>query len=277
MLYDLHCHSDHSDGELSPEQLVDLARERGVTCLAITDHDTDSGYRRARLYCEAESDVPRLISGIELSCVWRKFSIHVVGLNLNVDHPPYVEALARQAQARERRAETIAHKLQKKSGLPDLLPAARRLAAGSTIGRPHFAAAMLEQGLVSDLNAAFKRYLGAGKCGDVKTEWPELAEVVQWIVEAGGVAVLAHPLKYKMTRTKLRQMLTDFGECGGRAVEVASGSSDTAEVQYVARLARELGLLASAGSDFHGRKMPWNQLGRVAAIPADNPCVWELF
>lgn len=270
---DLHCHSTASDGELSVEALLALAQEREIDMLAITDHDTDIGYRRAR---KCDTSV-RLISGVEFSCTWGKMSLHVVGLNMDVDTSIFVAAMARQSKAREQRAHIIADKLQK-IGIEGAYEGALAFAsAKDQIGRPHFAQYLLQQGSVRTMNEAFKKYLGAGKPGDVKALWPDLETVIEWINSSGGVAVVAHPLRYKMTRTKLRHLLTDFGAMGGRGVEVACANQTTSDTQTIAKIAQDLGLLASRGSDFHGSKMPWNALGRAVALTKNCEPVWQLF
>ena len=248
MIIDFHTHSHASDGALSPAALLQRAIEAGISEFALTDHDTVAGYRQLR-----ELAIPggmKLVAGVELSCQWAGSTIHVVGLGMDIEHAGFAQGLARLDAGRRERAGIIAAKLEKIE-MPGALEGALAEAGESQIGRPHFAAWMIAQGHVEDANAAFNKYLGAGKLGDVKTCWPELAEVTGWICEAGGTAVLAHPLKYRFTRSKLKRLLAEFAGAGGRAMEVFSGRQLPDQTADLCRLVRELGLLASVGSDFH--------------------------
>jgi len=273
-LYDLHTHSRCSDGILRPEALVSRAKEHGVTVLALTDHDTTVGLPEARL-AAAKADLT-LISGIEFSCQWNGIGIHIIGLNFQSDHPQMQAAEQQQARSRDERAELIGERLAK-VGIQGALAGARKLSDGGVIGRPHFAQYLIDQGHVSSMNAAFKRYLGAGKPGDVKQMWPSVEQAVEWIRAAGGVAVVAHPDKYKMTRTKLRRLLDDFIEAGGQGIEVVSGNQAPNTTRDMRLLAQQKELYASCGSDFHVPDQPWQELGRYAPMPNDIPTVWELW
>ncbi len=250
MIIDFHTHSHASDGALSPRELLAEAVEAGVQQLALTDHDTVAGYRALIDSAEALPDGMRLLAGTELSSLWSGVGIHVVGLGMDVDHPDIRQGLALLDSARRERAELIAGRLEK-LGMPGALAGAEAEAGVSQIGRPHFAAWMVAEGHVADANQAFDKYLGAGKVGDVKTCWPAMADAVGWIVAAGGTAVLAHPLKYKMTRVKLKRCLVDFMAAGGTAMEVYSGRQTREQTRDLCLMANEFGLLASAGSDFH--------------------------
>lgn len=273
-VYDLHCHSTASDGRLSPADVVARAAEQGVGVLALTDHDTVAGLAEAEA---AAKDLDlRLISGIEFSSQWGKRGIHVVGLNVDVDSTVLKEAVVSQLEARDRRSEMIASRLAK-FGIQGALQGAKVIADGAVLGRPHFAQYLVEQGCVKSVNEAFKKYLGAGKPGDVKNIWPELSEVVEWIRSAGGVAVLAHPSKYKMTRTKLCALVSDFSECGGQAMEVSSGLMPPGVSGSLARIAQDYDLYASCGSDFHFPGHKWQELGHFSPMPESCRPVWELF
>lgn len=273
-LYDLHAHSNISDGILSPEMLVSRAKERGVDVLALTDHDTVAGLVRARN--AAVKQGLRLIDGIEFSSNWGKIGVHVVGLAVDPTSPGMQQAVVEQCQVRERRAEKIAERLTK-LGLPGTLAGAKALAGDAVLGRPHFAQFLVDMGAVKSLNQAFKKYLGAGKPGDVKHMWPAMDTVIDWIRTAGGVAVLAHPHKYNLTRTKICALASDFAAAGGRAIEVVSGRQDPGVAEDLARIANERGLYASCGSDFHVPDQPWQELGAFGTMPALCKPVWELF
>ncbi|WP_238946806.1 PHP domain-containing protein [Seongchinamella unica] len=273
MLIDFHTHTTASDGALTPAEMLGRAAAAGIGLLAITDHDTVRGYRAAQAI---SSDYPEvhLVPGIEYSCRWSATTIHIVGLGMDCDHPAMVEGLAVLDAARIERGEKIAQRLERR-GFEGALAGAVAEAGESQLGRPHFSAWMVAQGHVRDHNEAFDKYLGQGKPGDVKAFWPELAEVVQWIAQAGGVAVIAHPLKYSFTRMKLRRLVKDFVAAGGQAMEVLSGRQTPDQSHRLQRLADEFGLQVSAGSDFH-RDGPFNpdlgvELGRLQAATG----VWQ--
>lgn len=274
MNVDFHSHTTASDGALSPMDLLLRAKEQGVDLMAITDHDTVDGYRSV---CDQWQDSSlRLIAGVELSCLWSRRLIHVVGINIGIDNPELQAGLEFLQQARLERARLIGEKLAR-LGFEGGYAYAAQLAGKGQIGRPHFAKFLVEHGHVSSEAEAFKRYLGAGKIGDVKSSWPEMARVIQWITASGGVAVLAHPLHYKMTATKLRALLTDFKAQGGGAVEVVSGKQAKDRTQYLAQLAEQFELMASKGSDFHRPGMPWNELGQAGELPGNCQPIWALF
>lgn len=270
MNVDFHCHSTASDGSLSPAELVARAQKMGVDCLAITDHDTMDGYLEARQLPDLTLS---LVAGVELSCTWGKFLIHVVGLNVDADCPILKGLLADQQSARLQRAVVIGERLAK-LGFEGAYDYAAGLAGDSQIGRPHFAQFLLEKGYVSSIDQAFKRYLGAGKVGDVKLTWPHISEVVQWINNGGGAAVLAHPLHYKMTATKLRALLTDFAAVGGAALEVINGKQSNDKTRYLAELCEQFQLQASLGSDFHNIGPVWSELGQMGKLPPGCQPVW---
>lgn len=250
MLIDLHTHSTASDGALTPIELVERAVAAGVEQLAITDHDCVNGFLAARAYCRDVNPPLALVPGIEFSCRWSSTTIHILGLGMTVDHPAMEAGLAVLARARIERGEKIGERLAK-LGFAGALAGAQTLAGSSQLGRPHFAQWMVEQGHVADVQQAFERYLGQGKTGDVKAFWPELADVVGWITDAGGLALVAHPLKYRFTRAKLRRLVADFSAAGGAGIEVISGRQASDQVPGLLRLAADFDLEVSAGSDFH--------------------------
>jgi len=250
MIVDLHTHTNASDGSLSPVELLSRAQAAGVQCLAITDHDTVAGHLAAAAYYTQNCSEMCLLSGIEFSCRWAATTVHVLGLGMDCDHSAMVAGISRLGQARLDRAEQIADRLASR-GFAGALGGAKKVAGSSQLGRPHFATWMVSQGHARDIEDAFSKYLGAGKLGDVKAYWPELAEVVQWVRSAGGIAVVAHPLKYKFTRSKLRRLLTHFVDCGGEGLEVISGRQGEQERQELIGLACSFDLAVSAGSDFH--------------------------
>jgi len=275
---DLHCHSAASDGILSPTALVSRAKSHGVTVLAVTDHDTVQGLQEASEAALAQGVV--LVPGIELTARWGARVVHVVGLNFDRQSTAILKAIAQRDLLRQERAERIAQKLEKR-GFAGALAGARALAGDGVIGRPHFARWLVEAGHIEDTARAFKRYLGAGKAGDVAVDWPHLADTVASIAAAGGTAVLAHPLKYGLTRTRLQSLLLDFAVAGGQGVEVVCGQQNPVQTREIlallARLAEQgLPLAASLGSDFHQPDQPWRELGGVH-LPAGVEPVWNLW
>jgi predicted metal-dependent phosphoesterase TrpH len=216
----------------------------------------------------------RLVPGIELSCQWSGTTIHVLGLGIDCDHDAMRAALVTMHDARQQRGVKIASRLAAR-GFEGALPGALAHAGDSQLGRPHFAAWMVEQGHVQDFNEAFDRYLGQGKTGDVKAFWPSLAEVTAWITQSGGVAVMAHPLKYRFTAMKLRRLLTDFVAAGGAGMELLSGQQTRDQTAHLQRLAQEFELEVSLGSDFHRDAAYGAPLGVELAPFAGLRGVWE--
>jgi len=271
MNIDFHCHTTASDGSLSPAELLDLALEREIDMLSITDHDTLEAYRQLG---EAASSM-QIIPGIELSSQWNRRGVHIVGLNVGLSSPSILEGVEKQSNARRGRAEKIAEKLEH-LGFENCLTGAQSFASGPhQIGRPHFARYLVKIGAVSNIQQAFKRYLGAGKAGDIKDQWANPETVIGWIRDAGGVAVLAHPTKYKLTRTKLIELLSDFKTAGGEAMEVISGAQMPAVTRDMARLSQDIGFEASGGSDFHAPNQPWAALGKVPPLPDNCSPLWQ--
>jgi predicted metal-dependent phosphoesterase TrpH len=271
--YDLHCHSTASDGALSPTELVRRAHECGVTSLALTDHDTVSGLSEAQAAAAAIGI--RLIPGIELSTSWQNKCFHVVGLGINPEHPPLREATRNLQIMRAERAEKIANKLEKKR-IPGALEAVKKAAGDGMITRSHFADFLLSQFHVSTQQEAFDRYLGAGKAAFVATTWTDLELAINWINQSGGVAVLAHPLRYKLTASWMKRLLAAFKEAGGGGIEVVTGRYNSDEIKVVADYATRFDLAGSVGSDFHSPVSPWVELGRLAPLPENVKPVWEL-
>lgn len=273
MIYDLHTHTLCSDGELSAQQLLDHAQARGVTALSITDHDTVLAYSQLE---QAASKNMLLIPGIEFSATWQKMSVHIVGLNISPGHTAIQEGVLRQQQARRLRAEKIAERLER-AGLANALAGAQQLAGAAEVARPHFARYMVQSGFSKSVEQAFRKHLGAGKAGDIKTWWPGMAEAIHWIRESGGVAVLAHPHKYRLTRSKLISLLDDFLLAGGQGMEVLSGPQDKNQTAQLRDLSVQKGLLASMGSDFHSPKTGWCYPGMHTQMPAACRPVWSAF
>ena len=273
MKFDLHCHSHFSDGALSPEMIITRAKEREVDVLALTDHDTIAGLSLAQK--AADEHGIKLINGIEFSSQWGKGGVHIVGLGFRRDSPELIAAINAQNLSRSGRAEQIAARLAK-AGIVGSLEGAQEIAGDAYVGRPHFAQYLVNVGAVNNINAAFKKYLGAGKSADVKYQWPVMKTVIDWIHSGGGVAVLAHPCKYELTRTKMCALIKDFAIAGGDALEVVSGMQAHPVTEDLARIAISNNLAASCGSDFHLPGQAWQELGCFPALPQMSRPVWEL-
>ncbi|UZE94708.1 PHP domain-containing protein [Alkalimarinus alittae] len=270
-LIDLHCHSTASDGTLTPSDLVALAYQKGVKHLALTDHDTISGLDEAASTGDALG--VNIISGVEFSAQWNNQGIHILGLNFDRQSPIIKSAVERQESSRFLRTKSISERLEKK-GFEGLYEAALVSSSGQAPGRPHIASAMVEKGYVSNVSVAFKKYLGAGKVGDIRSVWPELNEVVGWIVDAGGIAIIAHPRKYNMTVTKLRSLIADFKASGGEGLEVITSGQKQGEIGLLADLCTKYELKGSLGSDFHSPTQPWVKLGAIPSLPKSVKPVW---
>lgn len=272
--YDLHCHSTASDGALSPTELIRRAHQKGVTVLALTDHDTTAGLEEAS---QAGRDLGlRLIAGIELSASYANQCLHIIGLNIDPSNPYLAQGLNKQQQLRERRARQIAEKLEKK-GISGVYQAVVETTGAGEITRSHFADFLVAQGYVASQQDAFDKFLSKGKPAFVKTEWASLADAVNWIRLAGGIAVLAHPLRYNMSNKWMNLALAAFKLAGGQGVEVVTGRANADDIQSSLQFALKHQLHASLGSDFHNPENQWVELGRLAPLPAQTRPVWDLF
>ncbi len=273
--YDFHCHSTASDGSLPPQQLVQRAASHGVTTLALTDHDTTAGLalaHQAALECKL-----RLINGIELSVTWHKHCLHLIGLGINPESPALIAGVAKIQALRRERVQKIAERLEKKHIL-GAYPAMLKI-AGETgmITRSHFADFLVAEGHVLSEQQAFDYYLGQGKPAYVAITWADLTEAIDWIRQAGGVAVLAHPLRYRLTASTMNCLLAEFKHLGGVGLEVVGGRYHLDDIQRCAAYAQKFALAASLGSDFHNPKNPWLELGRLAELPSQLKPIWDYF
>jgi len=272
MIFDLHSHTTCSDGVLNPQELVSRAVERQVDVLSITDHDTVDAFKAL----PENNGKLIVIPGVEFSTQWVSAGIHIVGLNIDPASAAMKEGVNFQTHARMQRARRIGENLEKK-GVKGAYEGALKRSVSDYVGRPHFARFLVDTGRVNSIQAAFKKYLGAGKVGDVKQHWAEMEQIIQWIRDAGGIAVLAHPLQYRFSSTRLKRLLDYFIEAGGQAMEVISGQQEAQQAGYLARLCAEKGLLASCGSDFHRPDTTWAELGSFAPLPAGLKPVWDVF
>jgi predicted metal-dependent phosphoesterase TrpH len=275
--YDLHCHSNVSDGLLPPAELVARAAGRGVKHLALTDHDDVAGLPIAA--AAAAEHGMHFINGVEISVSWRSHTLHIVGLHIDPAHAPLAEGLRGIRSGRGTRAQLMAESLAR-SGIGGALEGAYRYANNpSIIGRTHFARFLVESGYCKDVRSVFKNYLVKGKPGYVPHEWANLEDAISWISGSGGVAVLAHPGRYTsgrkaMGQRTLRELLQEFSTLGGKGIEVVTGSHTPEQYAEFARYAMEFDLLASCGSDFHGPGESYHDLGRLPDFPLDCRPVW---
>lgn len=269
---DLHLHSDFSDGRLPPAELVALVARCAVHTFALTDHDTVAGLPEAAV--AAHQRGLRLIPGVELSVTWAGHELHLLALGIDPDHPALRDGLARQAAIRRERARRIADRLAR-AGIPGALEGARDRARAGHITRSHFARHLVESGHVADFGAAFHRYLGRGRPGHTRSRWVSLEEAIAWTRAAGGVAVLAHPHRYRLSGRWTRRLLEAFRAAGGEGLEVACGGGSAGAFAGNADHARRHDLEGSAGSDFHDPANPWIRPGRLTPLPPDITPVWH--
>lgn len=272
MKIDLHSHTYCSDGVLSPADLVKRAAGRGVDVLAITDHDTVAGLEAAEQAITEQQLALQLVHGVEISTSWQQLEIHIVGLNINAQCPQFLARLQTQQQARLARAEEMARRLEKNQ-IPNVLPAVLELANGAALTRTHFARHLVNIGKANSMDGVFKKYLARGKIGYVPNNWVEMADAIRWIHDAGGIAVLAHPLKYKLTTKWVKRLAEQFALAGGDAIEIISPQQTPVQKRELWALCQLHGLTASVGSDFH-QPTPWNDIGKNLYLTDDVIPVW---
>ena len=270
---DLHCHSCVSDGTLTPEALAQRARERGVELWALTDHDEIGGQHRARDAALALG-LPYL-TGTEISVSFCGQTVHIVGLGFDPDDQALKRGLAATRGGRRERALEMAESLAKAGIAGSFEGALKYVGNPDLISRTHFARYLVETGVCADTSEVFRRFLTEGKPGFVPHRWAGLRDAVHWITEAGGMAVIAHPARYKFTANEEHALFSEFKSHGGRGVEVVTGSHSAAEAVRYAEAALEYGLAASRGSDFHSPDESHTDLGALPELPGSLTPVWE--
>lgn len=272
---DFHSHTKYSDGGLTPQELIDRAVNFQLDVLAITDHDTVNALSVAQAHIHA-NDLPiTLVKGIEISCAWQSFEIHIVGLNITPENDTLKSLIIKQKSIRETRALKMSEKLAK-CGFSDVYEPAKALANQGTITRAHFAKVLLQQGHVSTMQAAFDKYIGRGQRAYVKPQWCEVSEAVAAIHAAGGVAVIAHPVRYDLSTKWLRRLVLDFKAAGGDGLEIVLPQMSSEQRKLMLSFCLEYNLFASAGSDFH-YPSKWSDLGRNLTLPEEVDPIWTLF
>ena len=268
----MHSHSHCSDGVLSPADLVQRAKDKGVDVLALTDHDTVAGLAEAA--AQAQHVGLCLIAGVEISTSWANHGIHVVGLGVAPSDPRLLTGLESIAEIREVRAKRIGERLQK-AGFAGIYQQALDIAGqGARITRTHFAKALLQRGAAKNIDTVFKKYLKRGRAGYAPTQWAALADAVKWIKEAGGYAIIAHPGRYKLTATVRRALYQEFKEHGGDGIEVVHSNITANVLSDNIMAAKRYGFVASTGSDFHDPDYPWIELGGNPPLPNGVTPVW---
>ena len=271
---DLHCHSVVSDGTLTPEQLAQRARANGVELWALTDHDEVGGQHRALAAARAQG--MKYLTGTEISVTFAGHTVHIVGLGFDPDHPALVQGLHATRGGREARAQEMADQLAQVGIAGAFEGALKYVGNPELISRTHFARYLVEIGACRDTPEVFRKYLTEGKPGFVPHRWARLQDAVQWIAEAGGLAVIAHPARYGFTPNEEYALFTEFKNHGGQGVEVVTGSHSAPEYIEYAGMAKEFGLAASRGSDFHSPDESHTDLGTLPWLPGELTPVWEL-
>ena len=271
---DLHCHSTVSDGTLEPEVVAARARANGVDLWALTDHDEVGGLQRAAAAAKAQGLA--FLTGAEISVTFANTTVHIVGLGFDASDERLVQGLRQTRGGRGERAQEMAAQLAQ-VGIPGAYEGALRYVGNpELISRTHFARFLVEQRVCRDTGEVFRRFLTEGKPGFVPHRWARLGDAVRWICDAGGVAIIAHPARYSLSANEEFALFSEFRQHGGQGVEVVTGSHTTAECATYAGMAREFGLAASRGSDFHSPDESHTDLGTLPPLPASLTPVWEL-
>ena len=271
---DLHCHSVVSDGTLTPEALAARAATNGVELWALTDHDEVGGQERAA--AAAKACGIRYVCGVEISVTFLNQTVHIVGLGVDPENAALRAGLSATRGGRTARARDMAAELAR-VGIPGVFEGALKYVGNpELISRSHFARYLVEAGICPDTNSVFRKYLAAGKPGYVPHRWASLGDAVGWITGAGGVAVIAHPARYKFSANEEFALFTEFKGHGGAGVEVVTGSHTSAEYLTYGAAATDYGLAASRGSDFHSPDESHTDLGSLPYLPGSLTPVWEL-
>lgn len=270
---DLHCHSTISDGVLKPAEVAAHAHRAGVDVWALTDHDEISGVAAARQAALALG--MQFVAGVEISITWAGQTVHIVGLQIDETHPALVQGLQQTRSGRDTRAREIARQLAL-AGIPDAYEGALNYVANPDLmSRTHFARYIVETGKCANIPEVFKKYLSEGKPGYVEHRWGTLAEAVGWIRAAGGLAVIAHPGRYRFSDTAQGVLFDEFKQLGGVAIEVVTGSHTPDQYPEYARLANDYGFLASRGTDFHAPGEARVDFALLPPLPANVKPIWH--
>jgi predicted metal-dependent phosphoesterase TrpH len=271
---DLHCHSVVSDGTLDPEALAARAKANGVDLWALTDHDEVGGQQRAAAAARAQGMA--YLTGAEISVTFAGTTVHIVGLGFDARDERLVQGLLRTRGGRGERAQEMSEQLAK-AGIPGAFEGALHYVGNpELISRTHFARYLVEAGVCKDTPEVFRKFLIEGKPGFVPHRWASLGDAVRWIRDAGGVAVIAHPARYRLSTNEEFALFSEFKQHGGQGVEVVTGSHSAAEAVSYAAMAQEFGLAASRGSDFHSPDESHTDLGTLPPLPDHLTPIWDL-
>jgi predicted metal-dependent phosphoesterase TrpH len=271
---DLHCHSVVSDGTLTPEALAQRARSNGVELWSLTDHDELSGQDRAM--AAAREVGLGYLTGTEISVSFAGITVHIVGLGMDHRNETLLAGLRATRGGREERAREMSDDLAR-VGIPGVYEGALKYVGNpELISRSHCARYLVEIGISKDTNEVFRKFITEGKPGFVPHRWASLGDAVRWITGAGGVAVIAHPGRYKLTPTEEFALFTEFKAHGGQGVEVMTGAHGVADYAKYTGFCQEFELAASRGSDFHSPDESHTDLGLLPDLPGSVTPVWEL-
>lgn len=272
MLIDLHSHSYYSDGIFSPTEVVKMAKNSNCDAFALTDHDSIEGFVEAQT--AAKEVGLNLITGVEISALWNNMTIHIVALNFDENNLEIKNLLQKHQNLRKDRAVKMGRGLEA-AGVKDAMIKTQNLVQKNMITRTHFARMLIESGYCKDMSSVFKRYLTGKKPGGINCKWLDLSIVIDIIKQSGGLAIIAHPLRYRMTNTKIKRLFAEFKNLGGDGVEVITGSSTFDNIDLVLKWSEEFGLMQSSGSDFHGDN-DYIKIGKLKNINLPNP-IWRKF
>lgn len=307
---DFHCHTNASDGGLSPSELIDRAYGRGLNAIAITDHDLTAGVadamERAALLnaklLNGDADAPVetyikenaevngvdngelhrapsertliVIPGVEFSTTWYDEQIHIVGLGIDPNNDSLKELEAKLKVARTQRAVAIGEKLKRLGFDRPYERCCEQAREGASITRGNYARLIFQDGKAKSVDDAFHKFLRRGQDAYVKSVWGPIEETVEVIKAAGGIAVLAHPRRYKISNMRLRKLVYEFKKAGGEAIEVSSSQQRQLDRDYLVQLCHKYEMLASLGSDFHNEGFH-RDLGQNIDLPSDVTPVWH--
>jgi len=270
---DLHCHSNVSDGVLPPAAVAEHAQKAGVNVWALTDHDEVGGVAAAR--AAAQSLGMRFVPGVEISITWAGETVHIVGLQVDENHAGLLQGLEQTRSGRDNRGREIGRQLEL-AGIPGAYEGALNYVDNPALmSRTHFARFLVEQGICASVPEVFRKYLSPGKPGFVEHRWASLQDAVGWIRAAGGVAVIAHPGRYKFTALQEGVLFDEFKQLGGTAIEVVTGSHTPDQYPKYANLANSFGFLASRGTDFHAPGEARVDFRLLPPLPANVTPVWH--
>ena len=270
---DLHCHSNVSDGVLAPAAVANYAAAAGVNVWALTDHDEIGGIARAREAAVAAG--MRFVAGVEISITWANQTVHIVGLQVDENNAELVQGLAATRNGRDARGREMADQLAH-AGIAGAYEGALKYVDNPDLmSRTHFARYLVECGACANIPDVFRKYLTEGKPGYVPHRWASLGQAVGWIKSAGGIAVIAHPGRYKFSTVAEGALFDEFKELGGAAIEVVTGSHTPDQYPVYAELARRYGFLASRGTDFHAPGESRAEFALLPPLPSGVTPVWH--